>query len=331
MNKSAMLTLIIKLVAFVLTPILSICLSVSLFPFRFMDGDYAMYLQTYQKVHWGGDYRVLILGDSSGKAGLIPTVLGDDVYNLAVGGFSPIEQYYYLSKYLEKSEPPECIILTYTPYHLMYAPNLWDRAMYFHCFDLGDLKDIYAVIDDYEDVEYVKKEDYQWEVLEYSCYSPIKYSSAFVGGLVSGRRYKRNVEWYDFLTEHDGFSSFGEGDPHGLNYEVDYDHFHCSDLCEYYLKDMLELCYEKGTTVIYETPPMNESSYNQMSQDFIYEYEDFLRGINREYENLIVNEEWAFWEDNNFKDGRHLTMEGAEQYSNMIYNKYKNLFTGGQS
>ena len=67
----------------------------------------------------GGTEHIIILGDSSGKAGIIPDRLGEDVYNVAVGGFSPVEQYFYLKKYLQNGEAPEYIILTYTPYHLM--------------------------------------------------------------------------------------------------------------------------------------------------------------------------------------------------------------------
>ena len=67
--------------------------------------------------------------------------------------------------------------------------------MYFHCFDKKDLDEIYEIIDTFNDTEYIKKSDYTTEVLEYRFYLPMKYSNAFIGGLISGERYKRNKEW----------------------------------------------------------------------------------------------------------------------------------------
>ena len=71
-----------------LTIAVPICLSKA--PMRFFDGEYAWYYQNKEYAQEHKDYcRVLIMGDSTAKADLLPDELSADTYNFSLGGVLP--------------------------------------------------------------------------------------------------------------------------------------------------------------------------------------------------------------------------------------------------
>ena len=111
--------LISKILAIILPVVLVMQIFCAAFPMSYMDVEYAMYKQQKDYISKNHDTnRVLILGDSRAKASFMPDVLGEDVYNISLGGISPVESYYMLKEYLENHDAPEYLILAYAPMHL---------------------------------------------------------------------------------------------------------------------------------------------------------------------------------------------------------------------
>ena len=96
----------------------------------YMDDEYAMYHAQRDYLLENQDHNdVIILGDSRTKAGLMPELLSDSTYNLALGGASPIEGYYSLREYLDNHPAPGTLILCYAPMHYMDVDTLWTRTV----------------------------------------------------------------------------------------------------------------------------------------------------------------------------------------------------------
>lgn len=72
--------------------ILSILLPVCFLcePMRYYSGEYPCYRHNLQcAAEQDGYNRVLICGDSTGKTSWLPSVLSDDTFNYALGGYLP--------------------------------------------------------------------------------------------------------------------------------------------------------------------------------------------------------------------------------------------------
>ena len=99
--------LISKILIIILPVVLVMQIFCAAFPMAYMDVEYAMYKQQKDYISKNHDTnRVLILGDSRAKASFMPDVLGEDVYNISLGGISPVESYYMLKEYLENHAGP---------------------------------------------------------------------------------------------------------------------------------------------------------------------------------------------------------------------------------
>ena len=279
---------------------------------------------------WGGipkGISTIVLGDSVAKAGYIPDILGDNVYNMGCGGISAVEGYYILSNYIETQQCPETVFLSFAPFHLMTSNNFWGRSMYFHSLGYEEYMEIMDETDRFNDTSDFASDNPAVDFIKYSLYSPDLYSNAFAKGLLSFSRYKTNKTWYVRIEEDRGHSFYADSDCHGLNRETEYDGFESSDFILYYYEKIIQLCEQHGIRVIIETMPMNESSYNVIDDgsSIIEEYISFLKQIKKKYPDCIVNPEWSYMEDEDYSDGMHLNMSGAMKWSNYIKRTYGDL------
>ena len=107
--------LISKILAIILPVVLVMQIFCAAFPMSYMDVEYAMYKQQKDYISKNHDTnRVLILGDSRAKASFMPDVLGEDVYNISLGGGSLglletiLPDYYAISNYVLPIERDFC-------------------------------------------------------------------------------------------------------------------------------------------------------------------------------------------------------------------------------
>ena len=133
------------------------------------------------------------MGDSTAKSAWYPLNLSADTYNFALGGTSPIEEYYYLKEYLQHNPAPEYLFYTTGAKHFIVAETLWDRSVYFHRIRADDTYDLLKVLKDSEDVSAIEGSNSVKELILYETYSPAKYSTAFLKGLFFPKRYDENV------------------------------------------------------------------------------------------------------------------------------------------
>ena len=64
--------------------------------------------------------EILIIGDSRAVAGFNPKIIDSNkVYNLNIGGATPITGYFTLKKLLNSGKTPKLLIVSYAPFHLI--------------------------------------------------------------------------------------------------------------------------------------------------------------------------------------------------------------------
>ena len=84
------------------------------FPMTIFDEEYASYKQVLDYINDSDEYnKVLVFGDSVAKAAISPTIISNSMYNLAIAGGTPIEQYYLFDEYLKHHEKPKTVVMMY--------------------------------------------------------------------------------------------------------------------------------------------------------------------------------------------------------------------------
>lgn len=196
-----------KLVIICLPIVILFQLYCAAFPMLYMDGEYAMYKQQKDYISKNKDYnRVLILGDSRAKASFMPSQLGDSVYNIALGGISPVESYYMLKEYLENHQAPEYLVLAYAPMHLCWASDdndnfvLWKRCIYFHTFNDKDFFELAKKRNDFENSYLIDRDYIYIDYLMHKLYLPNKYGVALQKAIM-GDRFQINRDKYALMEE----------------------------------------------------------------------------------------------------------------------------------
>lgn len=318
----------LKIVLFSM-PIFAFCAAVYVafakFPMHFFDGEYAEYQQQKDYIYNNDDYnRVIITGDSKAKCAYYPALLSDDTYNIALGGVSPIENYYYLKEYLENRQQPTTVFVSFTPDHFMNASQIWTTSIYLHRLSNFELNSIYEISQHYADT--FISHDFRKKTLEYKYYSIKKYGKAFIYYFTEDR-YKKNVKMYYSLSKDKGQVCFGKADySDGVNAEANYTNFKPSDIIDHYFHLTIDMCLDYGINVIVDTLPMNKSTYEACCESYLSDYSNYMKKLQEEYPQIIVNTDLYYYENEYFGDSTHFNSKGTEKYSKYIKEKYSGVF-----
>lgn len=293
------------------------------FPMFYMDDEYAMYKQQRDYCNTpvaegAKDNEIVILGDSRAKAGFVPELLGENTYNLALGGATPIEGYYSLKEYLANHEKPKTVILAYAPMHYMDVDTLWTRTVYFHNIKNKDFMEILNTAKAYEKTDKILIDNYKVEYLMYKCYMPNKYATALKNsGFLF--RHKKTVAKYEDMIINKGHTFYGtEEYSSGVNWEAHEMDFVASDIIDLYLRKMIEMCRENGIQVMIEQLPMNETSYGILQPDFKTHYKEYMMGLAVAYPDVRVAIKPYCYNNEYFGDADHLNEKGCRVFSQYI-------------
>lgn len=319
--------LIAKLLITILPVYLGFTVFCTIFPMWYMDEEYAMYRQQKDYVTENNDYnRVIILGDSRTKAGMVPDILSEECYNLALGGTTPIEGYYTLQEYLKNHPAPECVVISYAPMHYMGIDALWTRNIYFHVMNDEDAAELFRIAALSQEKEEILPKYYLMDYAMYRFYLPNKYGTAVKNSLFSNRR-TANLEKYDQVTLSRGQNYFGlaseSSDVNGEAKEAD---FILSETVTLYLQRILDLCEEEGIRVIVEQMPMNETSRHILTEDFKFHYEMYINELAAANPTVQISGELYRYPNNYFGDADHLNPEGAREFSQFLRQRYPDVF-----
>lgn len=281
------------------------------------DEEYASYKQTLDYVNNNNDYNdVLIFGDSVAKAGIIPEEISDTTYNISMAGATTIEQYYIMEDYLQNHKAPKTLIMMYfIGAHDSIDDFFWNRTLYFNCLKSNQLKEIVA------NGSFSNEE--KFNMLQYKLCTPNKYYAAIKNAMLENR-YEINEKEYKIATDSKGQHYFGTEEsfaPDNVSI-TGKKHFEPLEIIDKYMKMCIEQCEENGIQVIIEQHPINASTFANMNSDYKKEYMDYMKKLQEEYPNIIVDTEYNVCDNDWLGDFSHLNKNGATKFSQELSNKY---------
>ena len=315
------------------SPIILIILFTWACPFAYMDKEYPAWrfskAVAYGDEYEGTDFNTVILGDSGAMSSLKPELLSDSTVNLAVGGGTSIEAYYFLKDYLENHEAPENVVVMFAPFHYYTIDNFETRCQYFKNLSLSEACELYGYAKRHE-IESVYNENTLSAELSVRLNLPTKYLPAITAAIKEGGRYSANISAYEDLVKTRGYGMFGTADGcDEASYESGQDgiFFSTDLLCIMeYLVRLYDLCNENDISMLILQPALNEASFNSLKESYINDYNNAIESLKAQLPEAVMETELRCYPNEYFGDVSHLNAKGAEKFSREILDAYPEYF-----
>ncbi len=307
-------------------PLIALMLAALILPMAYMRAEYVVWAEEWDYVnqkHGDDRPKTLIIGDSRAKSSIIPQMLTDDkdIYNIAIGGATPIEMYFAAKNYIKNNGAPEKALIIFAPYHLCDIDN-WDQLLYNNYLSVSEISQVYEKALEYRDPVIIKK-GWITDSLSYRLRLPNKYLAQMYDARFTGNR-AENEEMFERIRADLGYCEFGK-DPgnDGENYEVHHEDFDSSLIVLYYYDRLLKLLADENVEVEILQAPINETSAQNIHEEFVRGYTSYMEELEKRYENLTVMKEIPAYDNKYFGDNNHLNRSGAEKYTDWLKEKEK--------
>ena len=297
-------------------PLFVLCMLAYMLPMCYMTVEYVMWDEEFENSEAPYiDADTLIIGDSRAKSSVLPALLHEDTYNIAIGGATPIEMYYATENYIEHNGAPENAVVIFAPYHFCDIDN-WDQTLYFNFLSMDEIAEIY-VRGVASDDKIIARKGRIGEMLSYRLRLPSKYLAQMYESRFVGRKDENRAK-FDSIRADMGYCEFGSADgDDGETMEVRHETFDSSDTVLFYYEKLLELLNDNNVNVVVAQPPINKASADTIHKEFVDGYTGYLRYVEQRggYHNMKMLTEIPVYPNDLFGDSIHVNRKGAEVYT----------------
>jgi hypothetical protein len=284
---------------------------------------------------------VIILGDSRPMVGLIPAQLGPDVYNLAVGGASPIEILAFARLVLSTPHPPRAVILSLAPFRCVTDEVFWENGIKFGLLDRAAVEEARIRSRQYPNdlVLGSVADDRPDSPLRSPLFGPrtmgdvearlkanlylIRFPSYYFASLAQGRfgqRESENRDTYREVIDTRGHKYLGTANgSRDLSLETTASSLNPSPLLDSYLSETIDLFKNKNIPVYFIGCPLNEESTAALQPGFADAFDRYIRSFEPKHPNFHVLGKTLTtlpWID--FCEAAHLNPKGAKIFSDDV-------------
>lgn len=295
-------------------------------PMNYMSAEYVLWAEEHDYVNHadrreapvsenmtGSTAGTIIIGDSRAKSSVIPSDLNDSVYNIGIGGTTPVEMYYAAANYIDTYGAPKNAIIIFAPYHLCDIDN-WNQTLYYNYLSVPELADVYknaVILDD----PVINTKGWFTNALSYRLRLPGKYLAAEYDAHFTGNRAANEAKFKEVRNDR-GWCEFGSDDGNsGTDYETHHEVFDSSPLVLLYYDKLLTLLNDSGVNVIVEQAPINQASADAMHAEFMNGYTSYLEAQEIKYPAVSFVKDVPVYNNKYFGDNNHLNKAGAAVYT----------------
>ena len=302
-------------------PVIALCGFTLLYPVCYMDEEYPAWDFTKSvssgKEYDGRSFDTVILGDSGAMSSLIPEMSKDSCVNLAVGGATPIEMYYFFERYLKEHEAPKTAVIMFAPFHYWHIDNYETRTLYFKAIPVNKLCDLYQNAKSCG-ADSVWKKGLVKDELSARLGLPNKYLPAITAARFTGR-YDTNAQAYKDLQKAYGYGSFGrEEECYDPSYETSYEDMEITGdakLITLYMQRLLRLCNDNGIHVRLIQPAVNTATFEELNEHYYGSYRNYIKEISQVCNDIEYETELKVYDGKYFADTSHLNAKGAVKFT----------------
>lgn len=270
-------------------------------------------------------YDVIILGDSTANASYMPEALSSATVNLALGGTTPIENYYTMKDWLRNHEAPKAVYISFMDYHMNMCDGYWNRSMYSHRYAFRQNWEMLQNAKKYGEVSMVT-ENCNLDFWAYELYLPNKYITSLMNAGFN-QRYEGNMNIYYDDELHKG-RYIAKGNVEWDVEPIEFSNFYAAPMIDAYYRKLIELCVENNIQVHLVKLPLSDSQ--TFTDEYKEQFQEYYNSIKEEYPEIAID--WLeSYEGYCFADSLHMNTHGALKLSKEIRNMYPEEFGAGYS
>ncbi len=292
-----------------------------LFPLCYMDEEYPAWKFTKQvaagRECGGKSFDTVILGDSGAMSAIMPEYTESSCVNLAVGGATSIEMYYFFEEYLKNHEAPKTAVIMFAPFHYWHIDNYETRTLYFGAISVNKLSELYQNAKSCG-AEAVWAKGRISDELSARCALPNKYLPAIKAARFVGR-YDTNRAAYADLQASFGYGSFGDrNECYDESYETSYEDMEITGdakLITLYMQKLLRLCNDHDIHVKLMQPAVNTATFEGLNEHYYGSYRNYIKEMSRVCNDIEYETDLRVYDGKYFADTSHLNREGAEKFT----------------
>ena len=290
-------------------------------PFCYMDEEYGSWRFTERvaagKEYGGQNFDTVILGDSGAMSSIMPNLMDGSCVNLAVGGATSIEMYYYLEEYLRHHDAPETAVIMFAPFHYWHIDNYETRTLYFKAIPLTKLCDLYENAKTCGAYSVWHKGTVTDEISA-RCGLPNKYLPAINAARFAGRLNDNRKIYADLISSY-GYGKFGElPECHDRSYETSYEDMVIdgdAKLVTLYMQKLLRLCNDNKIHVRLLQPAVNTETFEALNEHYYAAYRTYIKQFSTVCSDIEYETELRVYDGKYFSDASHLNPAGAQKFT----------------
>ncbi len=265
--------------------------------------------------------KIMFLGDSRLNAAIdFRQIPGS--WSFATGGTTPLENYFFLKKFLKKYPAPDTVVISISPRFTVQKFAFWHHSVKSGFFTFKDFYQIYKVHKKFP-------QDTIWDknslakFLLYKIKFPSFYQNEVYLAKIFGRLKSNRILIRQMFELNGGHPHPGLKDSCSLpNFETRYKNYHFSKIFDYYFDKILKTCSDSGIYVIFLNMPMNFTSQKKLNPVFLRQYKEYLQSYQKKYSHFIISDTIYFYPDVYFGDPSHLNAKGKEKFTRFFIETY---------
>ncbi|MEC5387193.1 hypothetical protein VVD49_15800 [Uliginosibacterium sp. H3] len=309
-------------VAALLLSLAAIWLYVVYMPMRFLETGYVSWTAKMDLAKTCDMGDLVVIGDSQAEAAINPLGLSVKSTNLAVGGATPIEMYYWGEHVLRCPNVPRHVMLTMARGQMGLISNfLFENGARYGYIGFGPLQEIQTESARLHDgaLERLHTRDGLNGTLRnafYAMHAPPLYFNSLISARFNGRA-QANTQVYDRLLRNRGHNDYpGQVQNAGAGAHAEEPDFKVLPIQAYYLERLIERLEGAGAQVHFLVMPRRGSGDEQHAGQQDARFNAYLVGLQRQHPHFdVVNGVPAIWPDALFSDAAHLNPAGTERYT----------------
>ncbi|MDQ2804750.1 MAG: hypothetical protein M3Y41_19510 [Pseudomonadota bacterium] len=294
---------------------------VALMPLAFLDPEYPAWLAKRTMLRTCDLGRMLVVGDSR-AADVMPTMMPLPTTNLAVGGGEPIEALVAVRRALACPHPPERVIVSFGPGHLMQPDLFWERTVRFGFLGPADVAALGRVsrrIGDMSVYENGHGDGLRGSVR--AALYAVRFPSLYFASLAKGGLFLR---WWENrralaagLARRGQFSFGVAAGSTGVTVEGHLERFAPLPILDHYFDQTLALLTAHGIRVDFVAMPVNEATWQVVRPALRDGFAAYLRRYEAKYPSFrVLGTLMPHWPNRFFGDEfAHLNPDGAALFS----------------
>ncbi len=282
-------------------------------------------------------FETLVMGDSSTDAAIVPRFEVGKRFNMSLGAGTPIDAYFYFTRYLKHHAAPKKLIIGFSPINLIGRDEFYDHALMLNFFSFNEL---FEIGNDLDKLESLHTRAYEMpaiffnklkekNLISYIYYYELasiqlslsEYQLSLLENLFIPHVYENNLKRYNDFVSNPNMHIEVPSAPISVRSDRVPKKFIMNTLYKKFMERIVALATSRGISVYIIMTPASKVYESFVKRDSYEDLLNFYKKLSASNSLVHAYPKELFYSADLFEDSLHLKEEGAVLFSQVV-NKF---------